>query len=548
MWKLAAPHLQQDTDLLLQALKHGLCLRDVPDVFAHNVDFILQALQVNATLYLQLTLPLQAQMDLARQAILAEDSTPEVHAKALQHCPNLKTERQVVLSLCKRGDKDLLTDLLQLPSSEPFVDDIDIMEAAVTRDSKLFALASPRLQLSPQLIVVSITPISAWNTLKLIPASIMRQHPEIPTRAVRLSTKRNLRHLQAHIPDDIWATEKPLCLAWLERGGRVLEAFENMLVVRPPYTPEDWELPLAIAKYNWSEFYKVETALRGHKEFMLQALALDGRVLRFALSNLRQDFDIQVMAVANHNNNTSNNNNNNSSTSSSTDSHPIHPPIPCSIHSTLGNTIDIPSLSQRVREKLQLHQIFCQDFLRGIAIVTPHQPPQLRSQLPMLDRGVETSQAFKRLIAEYVGVPFGPQLALLRRAQAHLDVSEELPRANVVGTLAEDDPTAASEHPHHWNIPGQRAAFVPPAALAGRRQRYRPRRRGEVIGRAREVVDGAIAGAGMAGAAGLLPLRGRHNNNNNNHHWPGGEMGDFFEEDALLDPGFDPAFDLDMVL
>jgi len=303
-------------------------------------------------------------------------------------------------------------------------------------------------------------------------------------------------------------------MAWLERGGRVLEAFEPMLLVRPPYTNEDLELPLAVAKYNWSEFYKVETGLRGNKEFMLQALALDGRVLRFALSTLRQDFDIQVMAVANHNNNTTNNEMVNINS------------IPCSINSTLGNIIDIPTLSQRVREQLQLHQVFCQDFLRGIAIVTPHQPPQLRSQLPMLDRGVETSQAFKRLIAEYVGVPFGKQLALLRRAKAHLDVSDDVPQANASGV--EDD------HAENWNnIPdlrtGQRAAFVPPAL--GRRQRYRARRR-EVMGRgAREVVDGG---------GGVVQLR--------RQNWPVAEMGEFFDDDTLLDPGFDPAFELEMVL
>jgi hypothetical protein len=39
----------------------------------------------------------------------------------------------------------------------------------------------------------------------------------------------------------------------------------------------------------------------------------------------------------------------------------------------------------------------------------------------MLDRGVKTSQAIKRLIAEYLGVPIGPQLKLLQRAHANLN-------------------------------------------------------------------------------------------------------------------------------
>jgi len=367
--------------------------------------------------------------------------------------------------LCQRGDVDFLAELLDLPSSQPFIDDLEIMTVAVARDSKLFAMASPGLQNSPQLIFAAITPTSAWDTLKVIPSALLRQHPEIPTRAIEVTLKRNMRYLQAHIPDDIWATHKPLCLAWLKRGGRVLEAFEPLLAVQPPFSHDDLVLPFAVARYNWTEFYKVGDALLRDREFMLEALTIEGRIILFAPATLRQEFDVQVVAVANHNNTAIQQS---------------------SIAVALGSVIDIPKLQHQIQERLQLHQTFFQDFLRGIAIVEHHQPPQLRSHLPMLDRGVETSQAFKRLIAEYLGVPFGRHLFLLRQADTNLKLSEEVPQYN---RNIEDD------RADFWNMilihqPPRTAIPLPlgqPIPLA-RRQRNRARQR-EGANRAREVMD-----------------------------------------------------------
>ena len=51
--------------------------------------------------------------------------------------------------------------------------------------------------------------------------------------------------------------------------------------------------------------------------------------------------------------------------------------------------------------------------MKGIAIVRPRVPPAHYSPLSMLDRGVETSQAFKQLIAQFLGVPVGRELRAL---------------------------------------------------------------------------------------------------------------------------------------
>jgi hypothetical protein len=64
MWKLAPLNLQTDEDLLLQTLRHGLLLRDMPKEFLHQ-DFLQRAMQGNAQLYLELTQQWQRQFPLA---------------------------------------------------------------------------------------------------------------------------------------------------------------------------------------------------------------------------------------------------------------------------------------------------------------------------------------------------------------------------------------------------------------------------------------------------------------------------------------------------
>jgi hypothetical protein len=125
--------------------------------------------------------------------------------------------------------------------------------------------------------------------------------------------------------------------------------------------------------------------------------------LRFASTDIRQDFHVVVRAVANH-------------------------------KSTLAlctGGIHPATFQVQVQEKMQLQKTFLNDFLRGITIICPVVPVvpapvpparrQLSSHLPKLDLGDETSQAFKQLIAEYLGVPVGSELTLLRKCWTNLN-------------------------------------------------------------------------------------------------------------------------------
>jgi hypothetical protein len=496
MWKLV-PHTKRKSDgeLLLQALKHGLLLRDVPQEY-WRLDFFKLALEGNAQLYMQLSRGWQQQFELALQAVVANDSTPQTHERALELCPSLRDHRQAVLAICMRGDVSFLKELLQ---DSQFCDDLEVMKTAISRDSKLFPTASPRLQEVPEIIMASITPVSAWNTLKTVPWAIQRQHPEIPITAIRQCLSRNLRYLPSHIPEELWSQHRDLCLAWIQRGGRVLEPFERTL-------HSDMDLALQVAKYNWPEFYKVGDSLLGNRSFMLQALEQDGRVLRFAASRLRQDFDLLITSVAHHPPR------NASRTDSSDGSTSLYPASHnSSVHTTLGGICSIQDLHSQIQQQLDLHSSFVVDFLRGIAIATPHVPPARRCQLYMLDRGVETSQALKRLIGEYLGVPTGTQLRLLRQAKEQLDHAI-VPSSSSSATASRRlvlMPTGAMEAP----VPARWAAHQ--HHLRRRRQRIRRLRHHREFQRRvpRNVANG-------------------NNNNNNNDNDEASSSGDEFMSDS----------------
>ena len=411
MLKLAPEPLRKDPELILLALTHGMAFRQVPQDLLLEPTFVLEAVSRKSTLYLEMTATLQRHFAVALAAVVAPDSTPDVHKRAIAHCPSLTSNRNAVLAFCQRGDKEFLEHLLE---TTIFRNDKEIMMYAIARDARLFAVASDTLRQDPDIILVSIQESTAWNTIKTVPWTIQRQHPQITIKAIQFCCSRNLRYLPAHLPEDLW-NNRDIVLAWIQRGGRVLDAFERMLT-------RDTELALALAQYNWSEFHKVGDVFTTNRDFMLQAVQRDGRVLRFASSNIRQDFEVLVHAVANHKETLVYG----TASASAAAAAITVTNDQLGRRSTTNGFMDPRIFAQRVEEKLQLYHTFVYDFLRGIAIGNqPHIPPARRSQLHMLDRGVETSQAFKRLIALYLGVPIGAELALLRRAWNNIQQQQQ---------------------------------------------------------------------------------------------------------------------------
>lgn len=218
---------------------------------------------------------------------------------------------------------------------------------------------------------------------------------------------------------------RALRLAWIRRKGFILNCFL-------PGLTTDEGLALEVAKYNWNQLGKVGETFLSDKQFVLKAVELDGRNIRHIRgTRLRTDFEVLTVAVANYYNRYDIDKAaellKHPYPSSSEVKDTMHPRNRLSIPAMkvgFRDFCDIDQLKEIFIRKLKLHKFYLLDFLRGIAIPSSQltttgsgrNQPVSRSNLTMLDRGEETSEAFKRLIGEYLAVPIGKEVTFIRKA------------------------------------------------------------------------------------------------------------------------------------
>lgn len=396
MLRLVAEPLRNDRELLLEALKHGMRYRWCPFDFQNDKLFVQEALLNRSSIYLEMNRTSQAEIDLARTAIVSETSTPDVHERALAHQPTLTAYRDVALALARRGNTMKFWDYL-VDGTPSYRFDREIMLTAVQRYPKLFSRIGPGLQRDLEIVLAAINHDTSMTVLNIVGPTFQQENPQVTVKAVMSANLSTLRLMQGAIPNTLW-TNLDVAVAWMQRLHRIPVGSNSLLTNR--------DFCLAIARYAHRQFASVSETLRQDMEFMREAVDINGLVLRNAGIALRRDLELVVRAVASTRN-------------------ALCPQVP----------IGLGQVQRHVQSKLDLHRTFLNDFLRGIAISTPRVPPAHRSQLPLLDRGVETSQAFKQIIAEFLGVPIGAELALLRRAWSKL----QDPASSDETTAAEND-------------------------------------------------------------------------------------------------------------
>ncbi|KAL7573183.1 hypothetical protein ACA910_018843 [Epithemia clementina (nom. ined.)] len=408
MFRLLPPTLQKDAELVLQALTNGMRFRYCPVELQQNIHgFVLEALRRRADLYLELPQSIQQQRHVCLAALTSDTLTTAVLQKGLHHHAHLAVEQAAVaLQLCHCAEASVVQQFIVEQAPPRFKDDFEIMLAAIQRCAKLFAHASPRLQREPRIIMAALDADSAADVLSAVGHEALLAHPPIVVRAIQVSQKRHLRLLRTHIPPDLWMN-RDVAQAYIQCSNRVLDPMEPLL-------QHDEELALCVAEFAGPDFGRVGEGLRGNLEFMKRAVDHNGLVLRYAVPALRDSsMELAVRALANH---------------------------AQALHRSSGCRLTRDQVATHVQAKLALQATFVQDFLRGIAIVRyPHLPPAQRSTLSMLDRGVETSQAFKQLIAEFLGVPIGVELRILRKASVNLVASPS--------TSSNNHNHAPSDHP-----------------------------------------------------------------------------------------------------
>ena len=315
------------------------------------------------------------------------------------------------------------------------LDDYHVMKFAVRRDPSLFGNISIRLQQNPDIILASIRDgVSAWSRLKTVSWDIQRRYPKITAKCLRYSDTANLDFLPEYIPDDIWIANRALRSAWIRRKGFLMRCFFPAI-----YT--DQEMALEVAKYTPAQFGRLGGQFLNDREFTIKALEQNGQCVEYISPYMKEEFEIITTAAANYYN--------------EIDKYSAKGLKRKSMMEVLEQICDLYDTKQKIHQKIELHDVFVMGFLRGIAI------PIEGSNLAMLDRGVETSEAFKRSIADYLAVPFAKEVNRLRKALANIeraesewDLEPESTRDRILSERGFDAVAASSLAQNNNNVDG----------------------------------------------------------------------------------------------
>jgi hypothetical protein len=132
------------------------------------------------------------------------------------------------------------------------------------------------------------------------------------------------------------------------------------------------------------------------KEFLLQVVEKNASLLRESSSQLAQDFDVALAAFG-------------GTSTKSRDLAGLY---------DINDRDDFQFLTEFagiVRAQVQFHE----NFVRILCAMSSSTVSK-NCHLPVLDQGKETSSAYKKLLAEFLGVPTGNELRLLRSASMNL--------------------------------------------------------------------------------------------------------------------------------
>jgi len=198
-------------------------------------------------------------------------------------------------------------------------------------------------------------------------------------------------------------------------GNRfILELLHDIDKAHPLLNDE--EVVSLSTKARPSDLQYVHGDLRNDKSFILQFVREAERILQYVPGKfireaerilhyvprkMRYDFDIITAAISKSDGNI----------------------VDCfNILKSDGDAEYLTTFMHQTKKSLQLHDMYMQVFLMGASRDDQHTVhPSVRSPLPMLNQGAETSTKLKKMIASYAGVPIGQSFIEVKGAVAALE-------------------------------------------------------------------------------------------------------------------------------
>lgn len=330
-----------------------------------------------------------------------------VAATILSRHSELTGDRDVWLRVVRTADDSRtqdLDDVLEEFMVPEVYGDAEIMLEVSRRSERsllrLESFSSPLLRDRP--FLEALSPLA----LAHLPSRTLQLHPDLAETAIEFLgqiqdiSKLSMNNLASHFMPAL-RDHRELQLKWFQVGLPFVSA--------QGIFPEEWKrdkaIFLLIARHGAAgkrrkSFMKAAESLRDDKAFMTLCLQVRPSFLVCASEQLKADKELVLLAFG-------------MGSSRSVRAFVMervqHEFVP-------GRRAFVRNLRAQTEVLLQEHKVFCETILRGISVDDG-------SNLRMLDQGAETSLKYKKLIADLLGLPWGNDLQLLRRAL--LNMSDE---------------------------------------------------------------------------------------------------------------------------
>ena len=402
--QFASKHNQMDDELILLAVENGLSdISNLAGLIKQRKSFLNKILKLKSNLFLNLPSNLKADKELALAA-LSSESLDETTADSIVSCiPALLKETEPMLCIAKKGYYTALKS-----SSKEIRDNKSIMIAACSVNSECLSIASSRLQRDPDVVraaLKSSTPISGFIFkcyIFKLPGDFFTQNVDIAELVINVYGEYDYLRLSNHLPKQLFY-KRDIFLAWIRKEREIMYmdsyAYMSLFDFCHNRYENDSEVLLALIKIAPKTLEWASRCKRSCRTFTRQAIKVDSRVIVYANEDLRHDFDMLLLAIGSS-----------------------RLCLQAFKHREEETFLQLVNFALKVRERVGVANIFILNFLRGITVdKTPRVAPKKRCLLPRLDCGQETCIHFKRLIAEYAGVPMGHKLKMLRSALANLE-------------------------------------------------------------------------------------------------------------------------------
>jgi len=385
IWEICDPALKNDRDIVVAAIVSN-CLPSSKVSEECKVDgsFWEDLLRGRPSEWRSLPPHLRSDLELASLVVGIEPLDSSLAVEVIQHCPKLLDDRQVAVKIAQQLNYRRAFDVI-FKAAPRLKMDREFVLIACQKCLYSFELVD-RTFMEDREILQAVLQYSPMQ-LSCVPGYIQRMCPDLVAKAIR-KTNFYIDDIMEAVDEALW-TNREVALAWASQGGGYLDDF-------PREFENDRELFLLIAAQRSNgDRWCASEELRNDKEYMLKAVEINGGLLQCVGDDLKEDFDLALVAFA--------------GTEDLVDTFD---------KTEAGDWNSFPFLAKfakKVRNRLETHKAFAEHFLFGVAANSSSS-----CQLSLLNRDPETSTALKQLIAEFLDVPIGKELRLLRQASVNL--------------------------------------------------------------------------------------------------------------------------------